>query len=170
MDHEQSCLTIQYNSQIVTCETYENSTDPLLKGTGNLASGMIDIIQKKAEKCANPPNHRIAACCVTGPQISPYAGGNSCQAFTLHQNQQYIFCNARRTASVIQLQSMVPACERSPHRVSAAERFAQYRRFAPSAPCPGPPSDMIIPSNPAIPKAVDGPCVIVPGILYNKIN
>ena len=131
---------------------------------------MIDIIQKKAEKCANPPNHRIAACCVTGPRISPYAGGNSCQAFTLYQNQQYIACNAGRTASVIQLQSMVPVCDRSPQKISAEERFAHYQRRGPPVPCAPPPSDMIIPSNPAIPKAVDGPCTIVPGIVWNKIN
>lgn len=168
-----NCLVIQYNSQIVTCETAQNSTDPMNLGTGNLASGIVDILQKKTLMCNVQqmlPAARSSQCIPTGPRISPYAGGNSSGALLNGQMMAYASCMAATNRAVAELKSSVPVCARSPNVLSAEHRFAKYQRWSPPAPCPPPPSDMIIPSNPAVPRAVDGPCVIVPGIVYNRIN
>lgn len=162
-----TCLTIQYDSQIVTCETAKTSTDPMLKGTGNLASGMTDIVAKKNQMCAIQANlgtSRNVLYCSNAPWISPYAGGNISSKLLQSQIQQDAICNAKQNLAVALLRQ-VPVCT-----PVTDTRFHKYIRRGPPVPCTPPPPDVVIPFNPAVPKPVDGPCVIVPGYVYNRIN
>lgn len=163
-----TCLTIQYDSQIVTCETARVSTDPMMKGTGNLASGMTDIIAKKNQLCAIQANlgsgDRTPQCCYEGPRISPYAGGTSSSKLLQAQIERNVVCTMQQNLAVAKLRQ-IPAC---PANIDT--RFYKYIRRGPPIPCTPPPADVVIPFNPAVPKPVDGPCVIVPGYVYNRIN
>jgi hypothetical protein len=157
--NEDACLSIQYNSQIVTCTTVANSTDPYNKGTGNLASGLTDLIERKTLKCntiQQLPSARTSNCCNIAPQISPYAGGNSSGAFLLAKIRSQQECTAKSNR-LLALQRVPPVC-------TQPQRFTQYQRPIPQVPCTQPPPGLIIKSNPAVPDAINGPCTNVIGI------
>lgn len=164
MLNSQACLTIQYNSQIVTCETARNSTDPLNLGTGNLASGLTDLIKKKVVDgniIQHIPRTPVTPNCNgRTPQISPYAGGNTSGSLLQSQivRQQAYTETANR---LLALQRVPPVCNTVP-------RFIQYQRRAAPAPCTPPPPEIVIPYNPAVPDAIDGPCTNVIGISVTK--
>ena len=47
-------------------------------------------------------------------------------------------------------------------------RFVQYQRLGPPVPCAPPPTGFMIPNNPAVPTAINGPCVNVIGISVTR--
>jgi hypothetical protein len=164
MLNSQSCLSIQYNSQIVTCETARNSTDPLNLGTGNLASGLTDLIKKKVVDgniIQKLPQSPVPITCNRyAPQISPYAGGNTSSSLLQSHIARQQACT--ETANrLLALQRVPPVCNTVP-------RFAQYQRRGAPTPCTPPPPEIVIPYNPAVPDAIDGPCTNVIGISVTK--
>lgn len=153
---DSKCMTIQYNSQIVTCGT---RTDELLLGTGNLASGLTDLIAKKTVKCnvvGKLPTGPVAVP-VPGPPINPFSGGNSSSQLLNAQIRAQQECTAAANRAL--------ALQRIANPVTSPPlRFAQYQRRVPVV-CPAPAPGTIIKLNPAIPDAINGPCTIIPGIV-----
>ena len=123
----------------------------------NLSSGMTDLIQNTVIECSvelNVPKveETPVYCCVKGPAISPYAGGNTSSGL-LAATSKLCAANSNR-----------PVIPTPPPLV----RFAQYQRMPPPAPPMPPPPGVIIPSNPGVPLPPPGPCVNVIGIVTSN--
>lgn len=153
---DSKCMTIQYNSQIVTCKT---STDENILGTGNLASGLTDLIAKKTLKCNIIGKLPSAPVTIPppGPPINAYSGGNSSSQLLNAQIRIQQECTASANRALALQKILNPVTSPPP-------RFLQYQRRIPIV-CPAPAPGTIIKLNPAIPDAINGPCTIVPGIV-----
>jgi len=158
MNVDSKCMVIQYDSQIVTCETAEKSTTGQL-GTGNLASGLTDLIAQKTLRCNTVGKLPTALQILPQPgsQINPYSGGNTSSQLLNAQIRAQQTCTAAANRALALQRVTNPV-------VNIPPRFLNYQRTIPVV-CPAPPPGTIVKLNPAIPDAVNGPCTNVVGIV-----
>jgi len=130
--------------------------------SGNFASGQTDDIIRLTAIAAIPralltgfgPNsYKTMKASQCPPALTNiYTGGSSSSVLLLNQMKATARCTAASDLAVAKLRQ-IPGCP-----VDTTTRFAQYRRYQPPAPCP------VSTINPAIPAALDGPCINVIGI------
>ena len=131
--------------------------------SGNFASGETDKLTIATLQAAIPralatgapgPNHYKypkANQCPPYP-VNKYAGGTSSGVLLQKQIAAAAVCTAAQNLATAKLRQ-IPGCP-----IDNNMRFAQYKPYQPPAPCP------VLVINPAIPKALDGPCINVVGI------
>jgi hypothetical protein len=128
----------------------------------NMASGITDAKIRAAARCAVSPNQITSCneqyCCPSGPIIPLGRGGTIPSALIQQQIQRQLTCNEAANKALILQRQSVPACP------AVDLRFVKYQRRGPIAVPMPPPPGVIIPSNPGVPTAVNGPCVNVIGI------
>lgn len=131
--------------------------------SGNFASGETDKLTRDVLRCAIPralvtgapgPNHykypQVNQCPLFS--VNKYAGGTTSGVLLQKQIAAAALCSAAQNLATAKLRQ-IPGCP-----INNATRFAQYQPYQPPAPCP------VSTINPAIPKALDGPCQNVVGI------
>jgi hypothetical protein len=132
--------------------------------SGNFASQQTDQITRATLEAAIP---RALLTGAPGPNqfkfpkpyqcppypVNQYTGGTTSGLLLANQIRATELCTAANELAVAKLRQ-IPGCP-----INNAERFAQYKPFRPPAPCP------VSTINPAIPKALDGPCTNVIGIV-----
>jgi hypothetical protein len=132
--------------------------------SGNFASGQTDRVIEDTRIAAIPralftglggpnPYKTVKANQCPGPFISPFKGGSKSSILLQNQMTAAAICNAANDLAAAKLRQ-IPGCP-----VNAQTRFAHYQSYQPPAPCP------VSTINPAIPKALNGPCTNVIGIV-----
>ena len=127
----------------------------------NMASGITDAKIKAAAKCfiqISIFKTKESQCCPSGPIIPFGQGGTTPSALIQQQIQRQLICTEATNKALILQRQSVPACP------AVDLRFVKYQRRGPMAVPMPPPPGVIIPSNPGVPTAVNGPCVNVIGI------
>ena len=162
-----SIETEPYNVYVdsVECFPLQGSAGGLAGG-GNSASGLTDLLIERNQRCAIQrvlPTERANICCPS-VQVPLYNGGTSSAALLNTQMKAQAICTQASNKALALQRVSVPACP-----VSIVDsRFDKYQRRGPPIPCTPPPTGLIIPNNPAVPKAVDGYCVNVIGISQSR--
>ena len=150
-----------------TVRVVELITGPVttIKGTGNLASGIIDLTQEKVaeafvtQQLFDISNSRFYQQnsnngCLPPPIIPAYAGGQSCGAFLLGQMERCAADTYLQQNLAALNRKQIPDCQKFewPPR-----RFTQYQPYIPPRPRP-----LVLP-NAGLPIPQLGPCTNVTG-------
>jgi hypothetical protein len=135
----------------------------------NMASGLTSQKERVVLRCHNAevlPRARdeVRPECLGGFVPNFYAGGTSSGALLQSRINAQIVCDLSMNLALAKRRMSVQPC---PQSVSDT-RFLQYQRLGPPVPCAPPPTGFIVPYNPAVPTAIDGPCVNVIGIKVTR--
>ena len=132
--------------------------------SGNFASGQTDEITRGTLRAAipralltggAPPAYKYTKTpqCPAYP-VNRYAGGTTSGMLLANKIIAAEQCTAAQNLAVAKLRQ-IPGC---PVALDPQMRFIQYQRL------PNPPACPVSTINPAIPKALDGPCINLVGI------
>jgi hypothetical protein len=132
--------------------------------SGNFASGQTDEVTRGTLRAAIPralltggvpPAYKYTKTpqCPAYP-VNRYAGGTTSGILIAQQINDAAQCTAAQNLAVAKLRQ-IPGC---PVPTNPLLRFIQYQRL------PNPPACPVSTINPAIPKALDGPCINLVGI------
>jgi hypothetical protein len=135
----------------------------------NMASGLTSQKERVVLRCHTAevlPRARdeVRAECIGGFVPNFYAGGTSSGALLQSRINAQVVCDVSMNLALAKRRMSVQPCPRS----VSDTRFLQYQRLGPPVPCAPPPTGFIVPYNPAVPTAIDGPCVNVIGIKVTR--
>lgn len=140
------------------------------KEGANMASGLTSQKERAVLRChANEllptaSSQNVSPRCLGGFVPNLYAGGSSSGALIQSQINAKIVCDTELNLALAKRRMSVQPCSQP----VSDTRFLQYQRLGPPVPCAAPPTGFIIPYNPAVPTAIDGPCVNVIGIRVTR--
>ena len=137
-----------YSGNFASGQTDKITRDTLMAaGPRALLTGKVDPVGVPTYKQPKTPQ------CLP-PVVNRYAGGTTSGLLMINQINAAEQCTAAQTLAVAKLRQ-IPGC---PVATDPQVRFIQYQRL------PNPPACPVSTINPAIPKALDGPCLNLVGI------
>ena len=137
-----------YSGNFASVQTETVTRDTLIAaGPRALLTGKVDPFGAPTYKQPKTPQ------CLP-PFVNRYAGGTTSGLFIANQINAATLCTAAQNLAVAKLRQ-IPGC---PVATDPQIRFIQYQRL------PNPPACPVSTINPAIPKALDGPCINLVGI------
>jgi len=140
------------------------------KEGANMASGLTSQKERVVLRChANEmlptaSSQNVLPRCLSGFVPNLYAGGTSSGALLQSKMNEQIVCDVSMNLALAKRRMSVQPCAQP----VGDTRFLHYQRLGPPVPCAPPPTGFIIPNNPAVPTAIDGPCVNVIGIRVTR--
>lgn len=138
------------------------------KEGANMASGLTSQKERIVQRChiadVLPRACNTLPQCISGYRPNPYAGGTSSSALLQSRIDAKIVCDNEMNLALAKRRISVQPCSIP----TSDMRFVQYQRLGPPVPCAPPPTGFMIPNNPAVPTAINGPCVNVIGISVTR--
>lgn len=140
------------------------------KEGANMASGLTSQKERVVLRChANAmlptaSSQNMSQRCLGGFVPNLYAGGTSSGALLQSKINEQIVCDTELNLALAKRRMSVQPCAQP----VGDTRFLKYQRLGPPVPCAPPPTGFIIPYNPAVPTAINGPCVNVIGIRVTR--
>jgi hypothetical protein len=140
------------------------------KEGANMASGLTSQKERVVLRChANAmlptaSSQNMLPRCLGGFVPNLYAGGTSSGALLQSKINEQIVCDTELNLALAKRRMSVQPCSQP----VGDTRFLKYQRLGPPVPCAPPPTGFIIPYNPAVPTAINGPCVNVIGIRVTR--
>lgn len=140
------------------------------KEGANMASGLTSQKERVVLRChanamlPSASSQNISQRCLGGFVPNLYAGGTSSGALLQTKINEQIVCDTELNLALAKRRMSVQPCAQP----VGDTRFLKYQRLGPPVPCAPPPTGFIIPNNPAVPTAINGPCVNVIGIRVTR--
>jgi hypothetical protein len=140
------------------------------KEGANMASGLTSQKERVVLRChanemlPSASSQNVLPRCLSGFVPNVYAGGTSSGALLQSKINEQIVCDTELNLALAKRRMSVQPCAQP----AGDTRFLQYQRLGPPVPCAPPPTGFIIPYNPAVPTAINGPCVNVIGIRVTR--
>lgn len=138
------------------------------KEGANMASGLTSQKERVIRRChiaeVLPRACNTLPQCISGYRPNIYTGGTSSGALLQSRIDAKLVCDNEINLALAKRRISVQPCSTP----TSDMRFVQYQRLGPPVPCAPPPTGFMIPNNPAVPTAIDGPCVNVIGISVTR--